>query len=124
MSEFEFAKEGLSGEEAARLGSSLRKASELVVRVPDAPDIDGGSYVRIPKIEKNRPAPPLEDYVAEMVLAARRVGENIMRRTLPENASSKERAEALQEIEDRVAAAEKYARWRYQGYKDAEIVSL
>ena len=80
--------------------------------------------MRIPKIEKDRPAPPLDEYVAEMALAARRVGENIMARTLPDTATPKERAEALREIEDRVAAADKYARWRWQGYKDAEIASL
>jgi hypothetical protein len=124
MSEFEFARDGLSAEEAARLKGSLVRASDLVVRIPDVVDIEGSSYARIPKIGRDRPAPPLEEYVAEMKEAARKVGESMMARRLTEASTEKERKSALEDIEFRVADAERYARWRWQGYKNAEIASL
>ncbi len=124
MSEFEFAKDGLSPEEKEKLAASIVRASDLVVRIPDVVDIEGSLYARIPNIPKDRPAPPLEEYVDEMKAAARRTGEKMMARRLTEASTDKERRVALEDVELRVAAAEKYARWRYKGYKDAEIASL
>lgn len=124
VSEFEFAKEGLSADEAERLKASIVRASDLVVRIPDVVDIEGSSYARIPNIPKDRPAPPLEEYVEEMKAASRKVGEKMMARRLTEASTDKERRVALEDIELRVAAAERYARWRWQGYKDAEVASL
>lgn len=120
----ESAEGGLSAEEAAKLKGSIVRASDLVVRIPDVVDIEGSSYARIPNIPRDRSAPPLEEYVEEMKLAARRTGEQIMARRITPQSTKTERDTELREVEDRVAAAEKYARWRWQGYKDAEIVSL
>ena len=70
---------------------------------------------------KNRPAPDLEIYVAEAREAARITAEAMaLRRT-----GNPERSELDKvDIEDRVKKAESYARWRWQGYRDGEIVSL
>ena len=76
---------------------------------------------------RNRAAPPLEQYVAEAREAARIVGEGIAKRKLPSASTSNGNVAspmASEDTEARVAKAEAYARWRWQGYADGEIASL
>jgi hypothetical protein len=87
--------------------------SELKVKIPDVPDVeDLAETAALKPYRKNRPAPPLEQYVAQQVgevkvlVATGRLTNEIHRG------------------EDRIARAERYARWRWQGYKDGEIKSL
>lgn len=70
---------------------------------------------------KNRPAPSLESYVAEAVEGARLEAQRQLDRKLFAGMSG---SEAAADIESRVAKAESYARWRWTGYRDGEIVSL
>jgi len=74
-----------------------------------------------------RPAPALEDYVREACEAARIVGEAIARRKLPSASTSNGNVASPLADEDtkaRVAKAEAYARWRWQGHQAGEIASL
>ena len=79
------------------------------------------------KYEPGRAAPPLEEYVAEAREAARIVGVGIAKRKLPSASTSNGNVAspmAAEDTEARVAKAEAYARWRWQGYADGEIASL
>ena len=69
---------------------------------------------RTSPFEKDRPAPPLGEYVAAEVEVTRRMiaeGRTPSRNAVTDAAGRLERTEA-------------YARWRYQGYVDGEIASL
>ncbi len=74
----------------------------------------------------DRPAPPLELYVDELRAAARLValGRLDTLNKLNPASTPKERADREREVEDRVARAEEYARWRWHGYKANEIEAL
>lgn len=104
-------------EDVAKLHESLADTSALKVKIPGVPDvaeaIPGSSLPRFPK---DRPAPPLEEYVAEHVEAAKR----LVAGGLKDPRQFTEKTEG----DDRVSRAEAYARWRWQGYKDGEIASL
>ncbi len=95
----------------------VKDVSGLKARIPDVPDlselIPGTNLKRLPL---NRPAPPLEEYVAEHVEAARRL--------VAAGQKSPQQFTEPTPGDDRVGRAEKYARWRWQGYKDGEIESL
>ena len=69
----------------------------------------------LPKLEKDRPAPPLEEWL-EGELAVTRA-DVARRKEHYGDFTDKEGA-------DRMARSERYLRLRYQGYKDGEIERL
>jgi hypothetical protein len=90
----------------------VTKAADLKLKVPSAPDITEGEERKVlPELPVGRPAPPLEEYVAAHVEACR----------LAINAGLKN---PIHRGDDRLARAEAYARWRWQGYVDGVVVSL
>lgn len=105
---------GLSKEEA-------KAAADGVAALAIAAKVKEGS--RLEPLPQNRPAPPLEQYVAEAREGARLVGVQKQEK-LPEPQNQKELNERRQDLADRVDRAEKYARWRWQGYQDGEVASL
>lgn len=117
MSEFEFAKlpeqHDLSAGEAAVLKDALvADADGLKVKIPDAPDLDDPiPGTSLPRFPRNRDTPPLEEYVADALEAVRRLVAAGLKNEVHRG-------------EDRFARAERYARWRWQGYKDGEIKEL
>lgn len=118
VSEFEFAKEGLSAEEKERLeGAFVEDVSDLEVKIPAVPDLsDLIPGTNLPRLKRDRPCPPLEEYVAEHVEAARRL--------VAQGLKDPKQFTEPTPGDDRVSRAEKYARWRWQGFKDGEIASL
>jgi hypothetical protein len=87
--------------------------SALKAKIPDVPDVeDVDARTVLQPYRKNRPAPPLEEYVSAQVGEVK-VLVALGRVTNPIHLG-----------EDRVARAERYARWRWQGYIDGEIKSL
>ncbi len=91
----------------------VKDVSDLKAKIPDVPDLSElipGTNLK--RFKLNRPCPPLEDYVAAQVgvvkvmVAAGKLTNEVHRG------------------ENRVQRAERYARWRWQGYKDGEIASL
>lgn len=90
----------------------VRGVSGLKVRVPDVPDVDEMVATSgLPRLPKNRSAPPLEEYVASELEHVRRLVAAGLKNEVHRG-------------EDRFARAERYARWRWQGYKDGEIKEL
>lgn len=104
---------GLSAEERAALESVLvANVSDLKVKIPNVPDLsDLIPGTNLPRFARNRPAPPLEEYVAEQVEAVRRLVGNGLKNPVHQG-------------EDRVVRAERYARWRWHGFIDGEIARL
>ncbi len=86
--------------------------SALKVKIPAVPDLsDLIPGTNLPRFARDRPCPPLEEYVAEQVEASRRlIGRGLKN--------------PVHEGDDRLVRAEKYARWRWQGFKDGEVASL
>jgi hypothetical protein len=109
-------KHNLTPAEVEKLGL-LPDTSALKVSIPAVPDlselIPGTNLKRFPR---NRPAPPLEEYVAEQVEAVRRL--------LAQGLKDPRQFTEPTPGDDRMSRAEKYARWRYQGFIDGEIASL
>lgn len=104
------------------LARKVFRGSDLIEppkpKIPDASDIVEPDSGVLPRFALNRPGPPLETYVAEAVLAARHY--QSARKFGPDTKDF----DRKQWIEDAVVSAEKYARWRWQGYQDGEIASL
>lgn len=95
------------------------------VKLTPASEIEAPQEELLPVLPVNRPAPELEAYVAEAREGARIVAEQKPKRLLRVGQSVRERdQEYLQDIEDRVAKAEAYARWRWHGYQAGEVASL
>jgi hypothetical protein len=66
----------------------------------------------LPRFKLNRPCPSLEEYVAAQVGVVKVA------------VATGHLSNPLHLGEDRVARAERYARWRWQAYKDGEVFSL
>lgn len=98
---------GLSDEEHQALQESVVPASELlgeeVVEVP---------VMVVEDLKLGRPAPPLEEYVQANVEACIAAMERDGLKNPIVNGA------------DRIARAEAYARWRWQGYVDGIVNSL
>ncbi len=119
MSEFEFAK-GLPSEnelptdEMEKVTDALvPDTSGLKVKIPSVADLSElipGTNLK--RFKLNRPCPPLEQYVAEQVGVVKMM------------VATGQLSNPVHEGEDRVARAERYARWRWHGYRDGEIASL
>lgn len=77
----------------------------------EVPPEDEEIEFREPSIVAGRPAPTLEEYIAQHVSAVMREMANGLK-------------EAEHKDENRVARAERYARWRHAGYLAGEITSL
>jgi hypothetical protein len=77
----------------------------------------------LPVIPPGRPAPPLDEYVGDAMLAARREGERKMK-NLPPAGDAKEKQARVQDIERRVEAAGRYARRRHADYRAGQVASL
>lgn len=109
---------GLSDAEADALKEVLvSEVAELKVKVPNVPDVtDVVLGSSLPRYERNRPAPPLEVYVADHVREAERL--------VADGLKDPRQFTEITPGDDRVGRAEKYARWRWHGYKDGEIASL
>jgi len=92
---------GLSDEEHQALEESVVKAGEVVAVIEELKDA-------APEFPPGRAAPPLEEYVAAHVEACRLAMES-----------------GLKDHDgQRLARAERYARWRWQGYVDGHVNSL
>ena len=66
----------------------------------------------LPRFRLNRPAPPLEQYMVTSVADVEVLVE------------SGELSNPVYLGEDRLTRSERYARWRWQAYRDGEIASL
>lgn len=93
--------------------SAIEAADALASATTTEPEL-----VALPKY---RPAPDLGLYVREAREAARLDAEARAARYASSGAAG---VEAAIDIEARVDAAERYARWRWQGYRDGQIVRL
>lgn len=78
--------------------------------------------VKLPEIPVGRPAPPLEEYVAEAIRGAHLVADEKERRHPPESQAERKDYEDARGF--RVKKAEEYARWRHAGYVAGEVGSL
>lgn len=108
----------LSSDEAEVVRDALvGDVSDLKVKIPNVPDLsDLIPGTNLPRFKRNRPAPPLEEYVAHHV--------NETKRLVAEGLKDPQQFTDPTPGDDRVSRAEKYARWRWQGYIDGEIASL
>lgn len=79
-------------------------------KVRDLEDVVPGSS--LPRFRRDRPAPPLEQYVAVSVGDVKVL------------VATGQLTNPVHGGEDRVGRAERYARWRWQAYKDGEVASL
>jgi hypothetical protein len=80
--------------------------TEMVVKGSEVGEVE--EMIEVPSLPPGRPAPPLEEYVAAHVEACRLAIEDGLKD--PDG--------------QRLARAERYARWRWQGYVDGHIGSL
>lgn len=72
----------------------------------------------LPVIEVDRPAPPLEEYVAAQLA--------LTRRDIEVRSRNRDTGEGgfTVDSQDRLKRSEDYARWRYAGYKAGEVMAL
>ena len=87
---------------------------ELLAAITPGPPVveDVLPGTNLPRFRRNRPAPPLEQYVAASVGDVKVL------------VATGKLTNPVYLGEDRLARAERYARWRWQAYRDGEIASL
>jgi hypothetical protein len=87
---------------------------ELLAAITPGPPVveDVLPGTNLPRFKRNRPAPPLEQYVAASVGDVKVL------------VATGKLTNPVYLGEDRLARAERYARWRWQAYRDGEIASL
>jgi hypothetical protein len=99
---------------------------ESIFDNPDlkADDLDAVEAEKeLPVLPPGRTAPPLDEYVGDAMLAARREGERKLN-SLPPAQDAKEQRAREQDIERRVQAAAAYARRRHFDYRAGQVASL
>jgi len=98
----------LTDDEHQALQELVVPASELL----DGEEVEQMAVIVVEDLKVGRPAPPLEEYVAAHVEACRIA-------MLDDGLKN-----PIVNGDDRLARAEKYARWRWQGYVDGHVNSL
>ncbi len=107
--------EGLEAADGVALAAGLGPEETLVVPTPGVSPLA--------PFPRNRPAPPLEEYVEEARVGARAAALKRWETIRPPD-DPKLRIDPREDVELRVQRAEEYARWRHAGYLAGEIAKL